>query len=170
MTGSVVGALFLLVVLRVHIGVALVPYLFLAAVGGMLATIDALERRLPNRLVLVATVGFSVLLVVLNLVQRTPAALAGATLGGIALLAVYVALALVPGARIGGGDVKLAFVLGAAAGSVGLRPWLLCLVGAFLLNAIVALALLALRRVRLTSAVPLGPWMIAAAFLGIALG
>ncbi|WP_210479829.1 A24 family peptidase [Naasia sp. SYSU D00948] len=148
----------------------LLAFLYLAAITVALALIDLDVRRLPNALVLPAYVVGAALFV--------PAAVLGGDLGGLAragagmLLvgAVYLALALgVPGG-MGGGDVKLAGVLGLYLGWLGWAELAVGAVSGFLLGGGFGVALLALRRAGRRTAVPFGPWMLAGAWLGILAG
>lgn len=71
---------------------------------------------------------------------------------------------------MGFGDVKLALSLGVVLGWYG---WLLLFVGAFagfLFGSLYGLLLMALRRANRKSAIPFGPFMIAGALVGVALG
>ena len=79
-------------------------------------------------------------------------------------------LALLPGSRLGFGDVKLAAVLGLPLGWLG-RPtpcWLGLLLP-HLLHGVLVLGLLAARRVRRDTLLPLGPALLAGAWLAVLL-
>jgi leader peptidase (prepilin peptidase) / N-methyltransferase len=69
--------------------------------------------------------------------------------------------------QLGAGDLKLAGVLGLALGWLG---WPAVLRGTFLAFALLSvcgLALLATRRIKLDSALPFGPFMLAGALLAV---
>ena len=90
-----------------------------------------------------------------------------AGLGGLAMAGGYLVLALLPGADLGLGDVKLAGLLGLLLGWLG---WPAVLLGALLphlLNGPVAVVLLVSRRVRRDTALPLGPALLAGAWLAV---
>jgi leader peptidase (prepilin peptidase) / N-methyltransferase len=147
---------------RFGLGVALVPYLLLGALGVLLAVIDLACKRLPNMLVEPAIPAGAVLLAVADWTSLGRAALGAAALGG-----VYLVLWLLPGGGIGLGDVKLAVLLGLFLGWLG---WGEVLAGAllpFLLHGPVALVLLIGGRVGRRSRLPFGPAMLAGAWLAI---
>ncbi|MBM0229757.1 prepilin peptidase, partial [Micromonospora sp. ATA51] len=85
------------------------------------------------------------------------------------LLAAYVLLALLPRARLGFGDVKLAAALGLPLGWSGWPTLWLGLLLPHLLNGVVVLALLVTRRVRRDTALPFGPAILAGAWLAVLL-
>jgi len=150
---------------RFGLSVALVPYLLLGVLGVLLAAIDLACRRLPNALVQPAIGAGAVLLAALS-VGDWPA-LARAGLGALVLGGAYLALALLPGANLGFGDVKLAVLLGLFLGWLGWAEVLGGLLLPFLLNGPVALVLLAARRVGRRTVLPFGPAMLAGAWLAI---
>jgi leader peptidase (prepilin peptidase)/N-methyltransferase len=86
----------------------------------------------------------------------------------VALLAFYVILALINPSGLGLGDVKLSGALGALLGWLGWPAVLAGTLAAFALNAVVALVLLASRRVTAKSGIAFGPAMILGAVLGAA--
>ncbi|MEV4491260.1 A24 family peptidase [Micromonospora coxensis] len=148
---------------------ALPAFLLMAAGGLVLAWVDLACRRLPDPLVAATAVAGGAGLVVAALVAGTPGRL-GAALAGAALsLAGYVALALLPGSRLGFGDVKLAAVLGLPLGWLGWPALGLGLFLPHLLQGVVVLALLAARRVRRDTALPFGPAILAGAWLAVLL-
>lgn len=150
---------------RFGLDVALVPYLLLAVLGVLLGAVDLACRRLPNALVQPAIVAGVLLLGVLSVGDW--AALARAGLGALVLGGTYLALALLPGANLGFGDVKLAVLLGLFLGWLGWAEVVGGLLLPFLLNGPVALILLATRRVGRRTMLPFGPAMLAGAWLAI---
>ncbi len=146
---------------------ALAAFAFLGIAGVALAQIDAAVQRLPDRLTLPAYPALIALLGAAALVDHAAAALVRALLGGLALLAVYLILGIASGGQLGGGDVKLAGLIGLALGWVG---WPALIAGAclgFLLAAIVSVALLAARLVSRRSMICFGPYMLGGALLAI---
>jgi leader peptidase (prepilin peptidase) / N-methyltransferase len=145
----------------------LLPYLLVAVLGVLIATVDLTSQRIPDPLVLPAIVG--TVLVFAGLAGLTGAWGAfGRTLAGaVALAAAYLVLAVLPGAQLGGGDVALAGLLGLYLGWVGwpavvagaLLPWLLQLP--------VAMGLLLSGRAGARTMLPLGPAMLAGAYLAV---
>ena len=164
---ALTGALFALLALRLGTDPALPAYLYLAAVGVALALIDIDVRRLPDVLTLPS---YPVVAGLLAL-----AALAGgggdllrALLGGAALYAVYLALALTGG--MGFGDVKLAGVLGMATAWPGWGTWTVGLFLGFLLGGVFGIGLIALGRGSRKTTVPFGPFMLVGALTGVLAG
>jgi leader peptidase (prepilin peptidase) / N-methyltransferase len=81
--------------------------------------------------------------------------------------AVYLLLAVLPGGGVGGGDVRLAPVIGGLLGWLGAGQLLVGLLGGFLVGGLWAVALLVLRRVGLRSSIAYGPAMCLGAWLAI---
>ncbi|WP_336712324.1 prepilin peptidase [Arthrobacter sp. USHLN218] len=140
-------------------------FCYLAVMGVLLGAIDARHKLLPNRLVLPFLVGALVLLGSAAAVSGAWLQLLGGLLGGAALFALYLVMALIKPGGIGLGDVKLTAVVGLYAGYLGLDAWLLVLVGAFLLNAVAIVVLMLARVLNRNSDIPFGPAMIAATLL-----
>jgi len=140
---------------------------FLALVGVALALVDLAVKRLPNRLTLPAYPVLGMLLALTAIIEHESGALRRALLGGLVLGACYLILAVLSGGRLGGGDVKLAGLIGLALGWLG---WSSLLTGAclgFLLAAIVSLVLLAGRKVTRTTLISFGPYMLAGALFAM---
>lgn len=152
---------------------ALPAVLYLAAVAVALALIDLDVHRLPDALVLPA---YPVGAALLALASWHPGgdadwgALGRAAVGGAALLALYLAAALVHPGGMGLGDVKLAGVLGMYLAWFGWGPLAVGGFAAFLLGGLYAVGLLVTRRAGRGSGIPFGPWMLAGAAVGIAAG
>ncbi|MET8040819.1 prepilin peptidase [Micromonospora sp. NPDC005215] len=146
---------------------ALPVFLAVAAVGLVLARVDLACLRLPDPLVLAAGVlalgGLTAAAMLSGEVARLLGALAGAAVAGVA----YVLLALLPGSRLGFGDVKLAAVLGLPLGWLGRDALIVGLVLPHLLHGGLVLGLLATRRVRRDTLLPLGPALLAGAWLAV---
>jgi len=144
-----------------------VAFGFLAVLGVALAAIDIAVQRLPDPLTLPAYPILITLLAAAALASHDFAALARALLGGLALMAAYLLLALIRPGELGTGDIKLAGIAGLALGWLG---WPTLIAGAalgFVLSAIVSLVLLAARRVTLHSAISFGPFMLGGALLAM---
>ncbi|MGB2567795.1 prepilin peptidase [Micromonospora citrea] len=148
---------------------ALPAFLLVAAGGLVLAAVDLTCRRLPDPLVAATAVAGGAGLVVAALVAGTPGRLGAALVGAVLSLAGYVTLALLPGSRLGFGDVKLAAVLGLPLGWSGWSPLCLGLLLPHLLQGIVVLTLLATRRVRRDTPLPFGPAILVGAWLSVLL-
>ena len=146
----------------------LATFAVLAVGCGLLVTIDLAVFRLPDAIVLPL---YPVLLAGL----ATAAALTSdwgafgrAAAAAAALLAFYFVLALINPSGLGLGDVKLSGVLGAFLGWLGWPAVLAGTLAAFVINAAVALVLLAAGRVGAKSGIAFGPAMVIGAVLGAA--
>jgi leader peptidase (prepilin peptidase)/N-methyltransferase len=145
----------------------MVAFGFLGVLGVALAAIDIAVQRLPDRLTLPALPALVILLAGAAVLGHDGRALARAVLGGLALAASYLLLALLRPGQLGGGDIKLAALAGLTLGWLG---WGTLLTGAclgFLLSAVVSLALLATRRITLHSVICFGPFLLGGALLAI---
>lgn len=96
--------------------------------------------------------------------------LARAAIGAAALFAFYFGLAFAYPAGMGFGDVKLAGVLGALMGYLSWSALIVATFGAFLLGAIVGVALIATNRGGRKTAIPFGPFMISFALITVFAG
>jgi len=137
----------------------------LGALGVALAAIDLQVQRLPDLLTLPAYPVLLALLAAGAVVSHQPWPLGRAVIGGLALGGTYLLLAVIRPGGIGGGDVKLAGLVGLALGWLGWRAVLGGAVLAVVLAAIAGVALLAARRVTLRSRISFGPFLIGAALL-----
>lgn len=167
--GTALAAVLVVLIAVLGLSPTLPAYLYLGVVGVTLAAVDARTRRLPDALVLPS---YPVVLVLL----AAAAPFAGAwpllrgVLGMVTLFVLYLVLALVNPAGLGFGDVKLAGLLGLALARLGLEVFVVGTVAGFVLVALTGLGLLVTGRATRTTAVPFGPFMLAGALLGIALG
>jgi leader peptidase (prepilin peptidase)/N-methyltransferase len=142
-------------------------YLLLAAVAVLLTAVDLRHRLLPNRVVLPAIGAGAVLLTVAAAAEGVWSDLLRAGLAAGVLFAVFLVLALISPRSLGMGDVKLAALVGLF---LGWLSWGAVIVGAaagFVVQALVALALLAARRIGLRGELPFGPSMLIGALLAI---
>jgi len=122
-----------------------------------LALIDIETHRLPNALV-GGLGGITVVsMLVIGFATGSPYRLASSLFGGLALGLCYVAPALLSPGAMGGGDVKLAAVLGLTAGWFGVNAWLWLLVTPFVIGGVLGAVGLASRRLTWTAALPFGP-------------
>jgi leader peptidase (prepilin peptidase)/N-methyltransferase len=142
----------------------------LLGVGAWLTVIDVRTHRLPNRIVLPTLACLLVLAVVDALVTGRSASLVRALFAMVILSGFYAVLRAISPAGMGGGDVKLAAVIGLVLGWQGWQELLVGAASAFVLGALHALVLLALRMADRTTRIAFGPWMIAGAVLGVVLG
>ncbi|OAN43164.1 prepilin peptidase [Microbacterium sp. H83] len=142
-------------------------HLALFVVGCRLVAIDARTHRLPNRLVLPTLAALLVLASLDALATGEIRALVRALLGMLVLGVFYAALRSLGREGMGGGDVKLAAVIGLVLGWHGWPALAVGAASAFVLGALYALALMALRRADRTTRIAFGPWMIIGAVLGV---
>ena len=149
---------------------ALAAYLYLAAAGIALAMIDIDVQRLPDKIVLPSYAVVAVLLTLAAAGAQDWWPLARAGIGAAAVFVFYFVLAFAYPAGMGFGDVKLAGVLGALMGYLSWSAPIVATFGAFLLGAIVGLVLIATRRGGRKTAIPFGPFMIAAALTTVFAG
>lgn len=148
----------------------IVVNLALAGIGVWLLVIDARTHRLPNRIVLPTLAAAIVLVGVDALVTRSTDALLRALLGMLLLGVFYAVLRAVSRGGLGGGDVKLAALIGLVLGWHGWQAALIGAASAFVLGALYVLVLMAFRRAERSTRIAFGPWMIIGAVLGIAAG
>ncbi|MGW4947753.1 prepilin peptidase [Actinoplanes sp. NPDC004185] len=162
-TGALVGGM-----LGATIGPAplLVVLLPAALLGILLALIDLRCLRLPDPLVALLAVGTVVPLGVVALLTGELAVLVRATLAAVLSGGIYLIIALLPGAGLGLGDVKLATVLGFTLGFLGWPALAVGLLTPHLINGPLALTLLLTRRAERRTALPLGPALLTGALLG----
>lgn len=143
---------------------AAIPLLYLAAVSPELTRSDLFRRRLPNRMTLpgypVAAIG----LIASWLHSGDPPVLA--LVSGLSYFAFLAVLAVAGG--MGTGDVKLAGLMGMAAGLLGPLEAVLSPVLAFTLGGLVSAVMLA--RGRRHATIPFGPFMLAGFWAAVAAG
>ena len=166
----VVGTALLLALVVARFGLTwqLPAFLALAVAAVLLAVIDLQHQLLPNRVLLPTLATGALLLLGAAAASGAWGALGRAVLGAAALFLVFLVLALISPGGLGMGDVKLAAVLGLHLGWVGWPALLLGAVAGFVVQALVALVLLAARQVRRGSALPFGPALLVGAALALA--
>ncbi|MDI1461703.1 prepilin peptidase [Catellatospora sp. KI3] len=150
-------------------GWALAAALVVSVAGVLLAAIDLAVHRLPDAITAPLAVAVLVLLGIGAATGGDWAAYGTACLAGVALLLGFGLLSVVSGGQLGLGDAKLAGVLGLLLGWYG---WPLVLAGAVLgvlVNGLAAIVLLIMRRVGWRGSLPMGPALLAGAWLAIVL-
>lgn len=152
------------------LGILLVAYWYFAAISIVLALIDLDTRRLPNVIVLPSYVVAAVLLTVAALLSSDWPSLLRAAVSMAVLFGFYSILSLVRPSGMGGGDVKLAGVIGLYLGWIGWGAVVVGAFAAFLFGGIFGIALILTRRAGRRTAIPFGPWMILGAWTGIIVG
>jgi leader peptidase (prepilin peptidase)/N-methyltransferase len=164
------AALFAAVAWRFGLTWELLPFLYLAAISVALALIDLDVKRLPDAIVLPSYVVAGVVFVALAVAQGDYSPLVRAAIGGAALFTFYFLLAFAYPSGMGFGDVKLAGLLGIFLGWLGWGSVVVGAFTAFVLGGVYAIVLLLARRATRKTGVPFGPWMLAGAAVGIAIG
>jgi len=144
-----------------------------------LAIVDWREHRLPNKLVAAAAIcaltSYICQTAVLAFVTTGPdlTPLIRSILTAVACFALYLVLHLVSrtknSAGMGAGDVKLAAVLGLYLGWISVDTAIFGVAAGFALGAMFSLSAVALKRAHYRSRIAFGPWMLAGAWLAIAL-
>ena len=147
---------------------ALPAYLAFAWLAVALVWIDADVHRLPDGLVLPAYPVLLVLVAVATLGAGEWQPLVRALVCAAALYALYFVLALVSPGSLGFGDVKLSGLIGLVLGWLGVGAVVMGTVAGFVVGGVVALVMLAGRRVGLRSHIAFGPAMLVGAFVGVA--
>ena len=142
-------------------------YLYLAAVGSLLAFIDIAVKRLPDPFTLPTYLVGPALLGGAVLVGGHPARLGHALIGLAVLWALYALQHLFAPGAIGWGDVKLSGVLGLYLGWLGAPAWWLGVLAGFVFGGLYAVGILVTRRGSRKSEIPFGPFMLAGAVAGI---
>ena len=137
-----------------------------AMIGALSAYVDARTHRLPNKYTAVMGIGVVVGALIGSLISPMwEQRLIGFVLGALIWTIPIALLNRLPGG-MGGGDVKLAPVLGAMVGSVGLNAAVFALALSFVSAGVAALWKIVVGWAGTQSRVPMGPWMIASALVG----
>jgi leader peptidase (prepilin peptidase) / N-methyltransferase len=152
---------------RVHPGLVLAAACWLAVCTVALAWIDIAVQRLPDVLTAPAYAGTLVLLLAAAAAGGHWPMLLRALIGGLALAAAYLALALISRGAVGLGDAKLAASLGTLMAWYGWPQLVAGVFAGFLLGAIYGAGLLAWRRSASRRHIAFGPFMVAGAFLAV---
>ena len=150
--------------------IALVAFLYLAAISIALTLIDLDIHKLPNKIVLPAYIVGIALLGTASIIDADYDSLIRAGTGMAAMFGAYFLMAIAYPGGMGFGDVKLAGVLGLFLGWLGWGELVVGSFAAFVLGGVFSIILLASRRAGRKSGIPFGPWMLAGAWVGIFLG
>lgn len=143
----------------------LAGFWWLAVVSPVLAVADTRTLRLPDRVVVPSIGVAAVTLSTAGLLEGDVGAAVRGIAGGAGMFAGYfVLMAVLPRGGPGGGDVKLAAVLGQYLGFLGWSALSMATLAGFLLGAATAVIGLASGRIGLQSRVAFGPAMLAGAW------
>jgi leader peptidase (prepilin peptidase)/N-methyltransferase len=148
---------------------AVAPFAYLGVIGVALAEIDLAVQRLPDQLTLPAYPALILLLGLSAIATGDGAGLIRALLGGLALGAGYLVLGIVSAGQVGGGDIKLAGLVGMALGWIGWRTFVTGACLGFVLAALAGLCLLATGRISRRDRIAFGPFMLLGALVAILL-
>ncbi|HEX6917609.1 MAG TPA: A24 family peptidase [Phycicoccus sp.] len=146
---------------------ALPPYLLFAWLTTGLTWIDLDVHRLPVGLVVPTAWWLGALLVVATVATGEPR-WQGALIGVLVMGGFYVLLSLLPGGGVGGGDVRLAPVIGAVLGWLSVAHLLIGMAAGFLIGGLGAMVLLVLGRAGRKTHIAYGPAMCLGAWVAIA--
>lgn len=152
------------------LALVIVALLYFAAISIVLTLIDLDTRRLPDNIVLPSYLVAGILFTIAAWLTNGWGSLLRAGVGMAALYLFYFVLRLARPGGMGGGDVKLAGVIGIYLGWLG---WGALAVGgfaAFLYGGVFGIALMLARRAGRKTAIPFGPWMILGAWTGVFAG
>lgn len=138
----------------------------LCAGGPPLAASDLTEHRLPDKLTLPAIAATAALLTTASWHLGDYAALERGAIAAIAAAGFFLALALIT-RQVGGGDIKLAVLTGMLPGWLGWNHFVLALLSGLLLAAVAAGVLIATRRISRRDPLPLGPFLLVGALIGV---
>ncbi len=146
-------------------GITLLVFWLAILVGFMALTVyDLRWFMLPDKIVFPIT-GLGVLAIVLYvIIAGSPGYLIDPLVGGLSLFGLFYALFHASkGTWIGGGDVKLAFLLGLLAG--GFLESMLLLFVASIIGTAISLPFLVIKKLKAKSQIPFGPLLIMATFI-----
>jgi leader peptidase (prepilin peptidase)/N-methyltransferase len=146
-----------------------VTFAVLAVAGALLVVVDYADYRLPDVIVLPAYGVLAVLLTSTAWTQDRWPALLRAGVVAVVMFVVYFVMAMFA-PDLGFGDVKLAGVAGGFLGWFGIAQAVAGFLLAWVLMAVVGLAMILLRRIKLKASLPFGPYLIAGAVLGALFG
>ncbi|PKW28332.1 prepilin peptidase [Phycicoccus duodecadis] len=145
---------------------ALPAFLLFAWLTVGLVWIDLDVHRLPVGLVVPTGGALLVLLAVASLASGDSRWLGG-VVGAVVMGGFYLLLGLLPGGGVGGGDIRLAPVIGALLGWLSLGHLFVGMAAGFLIGGVTAVVLLLGRRVGLKSSIAYGPAMCLGAWVAV---
>ncbi len=135
-----------------------------------LVIIDFAHHLLPHIIMIPATIWVLLVMLLAWVTGGDGDAVLWGLMAGLAVGLVLFGLALLPHAGLGGGDVKLAALLTAVVGWLNPPALFGALMVAVFGSGVFALTLMMSNRATAASAVPLGPFLVAGAWIGLALG
>jgi len=154
----------------IALALVILAFLYFAAISIVLTLIDLDTHRLPNSIVLPSYLVSGILLTIAAALLGDWGSLLRAAIGMAAMYLFYALLRLARPGGMGGGDVKLAGVIGIYLGWIGWGALAVGAFAAFLYGGVFGIALVLLRRAGRKTAIPFGPWMILGAWTGVFAG
>lgn len=142
---------------------------WLAVYSVVLSFVDAAVHRLPDRLMWQASAGCTAILTADAVMSMRPGRLAAAVGGGLLLGLVYLVQVLIRPQSMGLGDAKLAGTAGLALGGLGMTAVFTGLAAGVLLGGLIALILLAARRITVGQSIAHGPAILLGALFAFSL-
>lgn len=142
-------------------------FCYLASISIALTLLDLDTRRLPRVIVAPSYLVALLLFTLACLLGVDWGNLLRALTGMVLLYTGYLLLRLIRPEAMGGGDVRLAGLLGLHLGWLGWAPLAVGAFAAFLLGGVFGSVLIALHRAERSTAMPFGGWMIAGAWVGV---
>lgn len=146
-------------------GLEVPAYLWFAALGVVLAVVDAAAKRLPNTLTALWAVGTLTGLAVPAVLDNRGGQWLRAVAAGVLLTVLFGLLAVLQPGAVGWGDVKAAGAVGVALGWLSWVAVYGAVLVAFVLAAGYAVTLLARRRAGRGTRVPFGPFLVTGALV-----
>ena len=160
----VIATIFLL-----PLGPYLIAWILFAPLSVALSAIDLQTFRLPNSLVLAATISTLIFIVLNSVFIGSWNEFKTAIIAAFSSSFFFWIVRLLSRGGMGLGDVKLAFPIGLLLGYLGWEHAVLGLFVAFLLGAIVGIALIVFRGASRKTPLPFGPFMLAGSWLALLL-
>lgn len=144
-------------------------FVVLAVAASLLIVIDLSEYRLPDLIVLPLYPVLALGLTIAAWTESNWSALLGAGIGAAVMFVLFFVMAYFA-PDLGFGDVKLAGVVGGFLGWFGLAESVAGFFFAWALMAVVAIVMLAVRRINVKASLPFGPYLIVGAVIGVLVG
>ena len=167
----VTGVLFALAVVKFEVTVTAVVYAAFFWVLVVLTVIDLEHKLLPNRIVYPTFVVGWAGLVIAALVDGDTERLRSAALGAVVFGGFFFVVAFVYPAGMGGGDVKLAFVLGTFVGYAGgVGAVLAGMFASFLLGGVIGIIAMRFSGKGRKTQIPFGPFLALGSVIAVFLG
>ncbi len=171
LTELATGVLFALAVIKFDVTVTAVVYAAFFWVLVVLTVIDLEHKLLPNRIVYPTFVVGWAGLVIAALVDGDIERLRSAALGAVVFGGFFFVVAFVYPAGMGGGDVKLAFVLGTFVGYAGgVGAVLAGMFASFLLGGVIGIIAMRFSGKGRKTQIPFGPFLALGSVIAVFLG